>query len=242
LEWDSLYTDLPASSWTMRIAEIDGGDHVVAYAAEHPPYPQVFVRITPAGEIVDVRLHSIGDVPFPVASQALISRGTLLVSISNTINGNPVMLLNSELDILWTYSPRMHGIPVDDISAAAFTADGNLVLATSYHPAAGHLILLGTALSAEPPSTHMPYELHLAAYPNPFNARTTLLLTMPTAGDTRVCLVDMLGRIALDQSLGTLSPGEHPVEINAANLPTGIYVVNVQSGSFTATQKLLLLK
>lgn len=80
------------------------------------------------------------------------------------------------------------------------------------------------------------------AYPNPFNALATLRYSVPTDGLVRLSVFDVLGRHVTDLVNGTVARGEHSVKWNAANLASGIYVVQLTTGNLQARQKLVLLK
>jgi hypothetical protein len=86
-------------------------------------------------------------------------------------------------------------------------------------------------------------------YPNPFNPSTKIKYSIPSFAlsgveDSRVIL-KVFG--VLGNEVATLVDEEKPIgtyEINwnAANLPSGVYVYKLQSGSFVETKKMILLK
>ncbi len=89
----------------------------------------------------------------------------------------------------------------------------------------------------------LPNQLFLSQnYPNPFNPSTTISFSVPTTAFTTLKIFDELGReiaVLIDKEL---SAGEHSIEFNAKNLPSGVYIYRLQSGNFNAGKKLLLLK
>ncbi len=88
----------------------------------------------------------------------------------------------------------------------------------------------------------MPTKFALSAYPNPFNASTTLALDLPLTGPVTVTLVDALGRQAQTFDFPTLTAGRHELRVDGTPLASGVYFVRVTAGSFSATRKLVLLK
>jgi hypothetical protein len=52
----------------------------------------------------------------------------------------------------------------------------------------------------------------------------------------------VMGREVAVLSEGMMEAGEHELRFEGAALPAGIYFARMQSGEFTATRKLLLLK
>jgi len=85
-------------------------------------------------------------------------------------------------------------------------------------------------------------EYSLNAYPNPFNPATAISFTLQRAGDARLVVYDVAGRQVRELLHTSLTAGEQRVTFDASDLPTGVYLARLASGSFSATQKLLLLK
>lgn len=82
-----------------------------------------------------------------------------------------------------------------------------------------------------------------AAYPNPFNPRTSFTLTVREAQHVRVEVFNLLGlpvRMLFD---GQMEAGEtKSFTFDAGELPSGIYLYRVQGKTFTATRQMTLLK
>jgi len=82
------------------------------------------------------------------------------------------------------------------------------------------------------------------AYPNPFNATTTLTFALahPTRVDLEVFSID--GRrvgVCLSPTRG-YSAGSNTVTFDGSRLSSGLYLVRLTTEDFAATQKLVLLK
>lgn len=80
------------------------------------------------------------------------------------------------------------------------------------------------------------------AYPNPFNGATTLRFTLPDEAKVELALYDLTGRVVATLVDEVKSAGEHSAIWQASALPAGIYVARLQTGDFTATTKLALVK
>jgi hypothetical protein len=81
------------------------------------------------------------------------------------------------------------------------------------------------------------------AYPNPFNAVTTIPFALPDARDVRIKVLDILGREVVTTVGGeSLPAGYHKVQFNADGLASGIYLIRMEAGGFVATQQVVLLK
>jgi hypothetical protein len=84
--------------------------------------------------------------------------------------------------------------------------------------------------------------VYISVFPNPFNPTTTIAFTLRIAGFTTLKVYDILGREVATLSRGRLEAGEHNLNFNGSALPSGLYFARLNSGAFTSTQKLLLLK
>jgi len=81
-----------------------------------------------------------------------------------------------------------------------------------------------------------------ACYPNPFNARTTIVFDLAQAVRVRVAVYDLLGREVATLASGMRAAGTYSVAFDGSNLPSGVYICRMNAGRFVAQQKLLLLK
>ncbi len=79
-------------------------------------------------------------------------------------------------------------------------------------------------------------------FPNPFNPTTKIKFGLPKAGLTRITVYDLLGREIMTLINNELKVGYHEINIDAHNLPSGIYLYKIQSGDFTQTKKMILMK
>ncbi|MBN1398420.1 MAG: endo-1,4-beta-xylanase [Bacteroidetes bacterium] len=84
-------------------------------------------------------------------------------------------------------------------------------------------------------------------YPNPFNPKTVIRYSVPAVGTSlmksvKLKIYDQLGREIATLVDGIKSPGVHTIEWNAQNMPSGVYFYRLNSGKFTETKKMILLK
>ncbi len=79
-------------------------------------------------------------------------------------------------------------------------------------------------------------------YPNPFNPSTTIRYSLPKSGFVQLKVYDVLGREVASLVNKEQTSRNYKVEFNASNLTSGIYFYRLQSGSFTETKKLILLR
>lgn len=79
-------------------------------------------------------------------------------------------------------------------------------------------------------------------YPNPFNPSTVILYSVKDAGLVSLKVFDILGREVALLVNDIKEAGNHSVEFNASNLPSGVYIYNLQVNGYTNSKKMLLLK
>jgi hypothetical protein len=95
----------------------------------------------------------------------------------------------------------------------------------------------------ESSSTVLPEKFMLHQnYPNPFNPTTTISFELPIESFVSLKVYDILGKEVATLVSDKLGAGHHEVTFNASELTSGVYLYNIQVGSYTQTKKLLLLR
>ncbi|HEX2981906.1 MAG TPA: T9SS type A sorting domain-containing protein [Ignavibacteriales bacterium] len=79
-------------------------------------------------------------------------------------------------------------------------------------------------------------------YPNPFNPETKISFNLPASGKASLKVYDMLGREVAELLNGEMEKGPHSVSFNGRNLSSGVYIYRLQSGNFTESKKMMLIK
>ncbi len=79
-------------------------------------------------------------------------------------------------------------------------------------------------------------------YPNPFNPSTTISFAIPKQVDVKLVVYNLLGEVVAELLNENLTAGYHQVNFNASNLSSGVYLYRIESGSFTKSIKMILLK
>ncbi|MCW8848438.1 MAG: T9SS type A sorting domain-containing protein, partial [Melioribacteraceae bacterium] len=79
-------------------------------------------------------------------------------------------------------------------------------------------------------------------YPNPFNPSTIINYSVMNKGNVSLKVFNILG-----QEVATLinkehAPGVYQVNFDASTLSTGMYIYQIQAGSFVTSKKMLLIK
>jgi hypothetical protein len=84
-------------------------------------------------------------------------------------------------------------------------------------------------------------------YPNPFNAETTIRFSLPSGGDCRFEIIDILGRTVRSFDLQGLPAGSQSVNWDARDddghdVATGVYFYRLSFGNSSEARKMILLK
>ena len=79
-------------------------------------------------------------------------------------------------------------------------------------------------------------------YPNPFNPRTRMLITLPNNGMVNINVFNLLGQKVVKEIKEYYSAGTSSIDIELNGLPNGIYFAAVQlDNQYTVIRKLMLL-
>jgi len=98
-------------------------------------------------------------------------------------------------------------------------------------------------VKAETTAENLPSHFELKQnYPNPFNPTTNISYNIPRASKVILTVFDILGRQVKTLVNSVQAPGRYTVTFNAQDLASGIYFYQLNTGSFTETKKLMLLK
>ncbi len=107
----------------------------------------------------------------------------------------------------------------------------------------GAMSVLGIPVGINQDNEAMPTTYALQQnYPNPFNPSTTIKFSVPKAGNVRLVVYDVLGKEVATLVNNFLNAGQYNFQFNASNLASGIYLYRLEAGSFTQTNKMLLMK
>ncbi len=98
-------------------------------------------------------------------------------------------------------------------------------------------------IGIDPSGNNIPEEYSLSQnYPNPFNPVTLINYGIINPGNVKISVYDIQG-----QNLSVIvnevqNAGEHSVIWDASSFPSGVYFYRIESGSFTASKKMILVK
>jgi Secretion system C-terminal sorting domain len=80
-------------------------------------------------------------------------------------------------------------------------------------------------------------------HPNPFNPSTVVInYSVKEAGLVKLRVYDILGSEIAELVYETQESGNHSVEFNASDIPSGVYIYTLQVNGYSDSKKMLLLK
>lgn len=85
-------------------------------------------------------------------------------------------------------------------------------------------------------------QIHLTAFPNPFNPITTLHFAIPEPGCVEVTIFDAAGRKVVSLANGYRAAGEHDLTWNVESLPSGMHIAQIKIKESSTFKKLQLTK
>ena len=106
---------------------------------------------------------------------------------------------------------------------------------------------LGDFTSVPNESNNLPHEFNLSQnYPNPFNPSTTINYSLPKAGNVKLIIYNILGSKVATIVNEYKPAGNYSVQFNASSaaggLASGIYLYRLESGTYCAAKKFILIK
>ena len=77
-------------------------------------------------------------------------------------------------------------------------------------------------------------------YPNPTDALTKIAINSVASAQFNLSIVDLTGRLILNEDLGLLNEGRYIHTVDATNFASGVYFYTIQSGDYRITNKLIV--
>ncbi len=101
----------------------------------------------------------------------------------------------------------------------------------------------GNFIGIQPINSSIPKEFRLSQnYPNPFNPNTKIKFQLVSGNHAKLIIYDVLGREISVLVNEELKSGNYVVNWNAANYPSGVYFYRFETGDYSETRKMVLIK
>ena len=162
--------------------------------------------------------------------------------------------------VVWRNDEGFHDVDADDKSFTSgdpafppwtfvhvFKAKGVNPYFCSVHGGPGGFLMSGVVTVMDPVSVSdenlMVNKFVLEQnYPNPFNPSTVIRYQMAEKSNVTLTVYNSIGRKISTLLNEVKSKGTFTIEFDGSNLPSGIYYVRLQAGTFTDTKKMVLLR
>ncbi len=106
-----------------------------------------------------------------------------------------------------------------------------------------YVLKMGVPFGIQTISNEVPSSFSLEQnYPNPFNPSTKIKFSVAEQKQVELKVFDITGREISTLVNQQLKPGIYEYDWNASNLPSGVYLYKLASGSFSSTKKMVLVK
>ena len=114
------------------------------------------------------------------------------------------------------------------LAVSGISFDGRVLVGCGFNPA-GEREFWRAELPPWPvanaPEVPQSSELSVSVFPNPVRERATVRLVLAESSQSRITVLDVLGRVVAILHDGTLAAGAHSFSLGTARLPAGVYVV-----------------
>jgi plastocyanin len=197
-----------------------------------------------------------------VVAPATVLPQTLHVVVSSGMTFTPADLtINVGDTVRWNNQGGYHNVMSDDGSFTSgpastsawtynrvFTSAGDFRYYCVAHGSAGGVGMSGiirvtNISSVSTNNADQPDRFNLEQnYPNPFNPSTKIRYDLPQNSHVSVTVFNILGVEIATLINGEESAGQHEINFNAENLPSGIYLYRIQAGTYVQTKKMSLMK
>jgi len=167
--------------------------------------------------------------------------GTITVSFLNRLNGTPKDTITTYPDSLRVRIRTQGGVP-NQTYTVTVTGMGRIGGADG-PPIHKRTIMLTVFTGIEPVSSQLPDKFYLYQnYPNPFNPRTNIRFDIPKAGQVKLSIYDITGKVVATVADQYYNAGKYSMDFDASGLSSGIYFYKLEAGENTAMRKMILVK
>ncbi len=139
------------------------------------------------------------------------------------------------------HTETFHSVAIASVPKASVMAAGNNLEALRTAIQASRTKY--TVLTDVEDESSTPVIFNLAQnYPNPFNPTTKISFSIPESGIVNLKIYDLLGGEVAELINSEMKTGNHSINFDASNLSSGMYFYKIETGSYSQTRKMMLLK
>lgn len=211
-------------------------DHVVIAPNGNTPVPMTAWRLDPPQQVSGTQMNGVVTLRWHTPQSVQFHAYPVALRYNVYRDGNPLAALLT--DSVFTDQTLPNDSTVSYVVEAVYRHD---VIA-----AAPYIVTIDLAARNLESTLPTVYQLY-PNYPNPFNPDTRIRLDIPATSNGRLEIYDLQGRLVRSLWSGTLSAGRYQYSWNSRDehgrsVSSGLYFCRFASPSYTATQKMMLLK
>jgi len=163
----------------------------------------------------------------------------VFAGLENTFGGGAVAV-SSDNGITWKNEDA--GLP-SNINVRAITIDSQFLYIGSGDGFVWKRNLSDFGITTDIEDEFVPLSFELFQnYPNPFNPSTTIKYSISQYGNVNLKIYDLLGKEIITLINEEKPAGVYEIEFDGTNLSSGVYFYRLQTGAFSKTMKLNLIK
>lgn len=107
----------------------------------------------------------------------------------------------------------------------------------------GYISINSGLTAIEPNNNTIPSDFSLEQnYPNPFNPLTKINFSIASSSFVKLTVFDVTGKMVEQLVNETMNAGVYNIDFSAAGLSSGVYFYKLETGSYSAVKKMMLIK
>jgi len=223
------------TSWTQVVSGLTNRDvRSLAVSPDGNGTPKLFAA-THSGGVFRSTDNGTSWTPTGLPNTYVTSFAVSGTNIFAGIEGG--VLLSTDSGTNWTQTG------LQDTYVTSFAVNGTDLFAGTARSEVWRRPLSEMIASVDPITGELPVAFLIRQnYPNPFNPSTTIKYELPKSSVVKLSVFDMLGREVSVLVNERRDVGVHEVQLDGAQLASGVYFYRLQAGDFVQSKRLVLLK
>jgi hypothetical protein len=160
------------------------------------------------------------------------------VSIDEAILGNGFVSGTGDIAVI-KFCGIQNGISSLNITHKDFRDSNNVNISVTAHDG---IIKVGGTSDVSEKITEENTLCYLKNYPNPFNPATNIVFSLKEDEKVNITIYNIAGEVVDVLMNGCMQKGLHSINWDGKNFSSGLYVAVLTAGSFTLSNKMLLIK
>jgi hypothetical protein len=105
------------------------------------------------------------------------------------------------------------------------------------------LVKYASTIGIQPLSNSIPEKYNLSQnYPNPFNPSTNINFSITKAGNVKLIVFDVIGKVVSELVNGALPAGSYKADFDSSHLSSGVYFYKLVAGDYSEVKRMVLIK